>query len=65
MALAKGVSGSPPSGRAVSVVFHSGLVSLDDPRIVPLREGYDELIERLLRPSGAGFGSPAGGRAPK
>jgi hypothetical protein len=51
MASPKGVSGD--FGRVASgrLVFHSGLVSLDDPRITPVREGYDELIARLLRPS--------------
>ena len=67
MGSTQGKSGDGNSERSPSarLVFHSGLVSLDDPRIVPLREGYDEIIERLLRPSGGGLGSLAGGRLPK
>ncbi len=36
------------------LVFDSGLVSLDDPRIVALHEGYDDLtklFERRPRPA--------------
>jgi hypothetical protein len=67
MGSVKGRQGDGTLGRVASgrLVFHSGLVSLDDPRIIPLREGYDELIERLLRPSAAGLESLAGGRARK
>ena len=65
----KGGSGDgAASGRVASgrLVFHSGLVSLDDPRITPLRESYDELVERLLRPSGHGaIGTTAQGPASK
>jgi hypothetical protein len=57
-------SGSERLGRLASgrLVFHSGLVSLDDPRITLLCEGYDELVGRLLRPLAQ---AAIGARAPK
>jgi hypothetical protein len=54
--------GRVASGR---LVFDSGLVSLDDPRITPLREGYDELVGRLLRSSNQVASGPGRGRGPK
>jgi hypothetical protein len=33
------------------LVFDSGLVSLDDPRIVALHEGYDDLTKLFERPT--------------
>jgi hypothetical protein len=39
-------------GRATSrkLVFDSGLVSMDDPRIVAMHEGYDDLVKLFDRP---------------
>lgn len=33
------------------LVFDSGLVSLDDPRIIALHEGYDDLTKVFEHPS--------------
>jgi hypothetical protein len=57
--------GTPLRVASGRLVFHSGLVSLDDPRITPLRESYDELVEQLLRPSAEAFGNNLQGRLPK
>jgi hypothetical protein len=51
-----------PTGR---LVFDSGLVSLDDPRITPLREGYEDLALRLFRSANGAPASAAGAHRPK
>jgi len=33
------------------LVFDSGLVSIDDPRIVAMHEGYDDLVKLFDRPA--------------
>jgi len=33
------------------LVFDSGLVSIDDPGIVAMREGYDDLVKLFERPA--------------
>lgn len=42
--------GAPTSsGPGRNVVFDSGLVALDDPRLVALHEGYDDLVKVFER----------------
>jgi hypothetical protein len=47
------------------LVFHSGLLALDDPRIVPLGETYDELLARLRRCAEGGLRDAVAGHEAK